>query len=49
MFEKELIIDGRGHLEGRLASICAKELLSGQHITVVRCEMILKSGNLKRN
>jgi large subunit ribosomal protein L13Ae len=29
MFEKELIIDGRGHLEGRLASIIAKELLNG--------------------
>ena len=49
MFEKELIIDGRGHLEGRLASIVAKELLSGQRVTVVRCEQILKSGSLKRN
>lgn len=49
MFEKELIIDGRGHLQGRLASIVAKELLSGQKVTVVRCEQILKSGNLKRN
>ena len=49
MFEKELIIDGRGHLEGRLASIVAKELLSGQRVTVVRCEMIHKSGYLKRN
>ena len=49
MFEKELIIDGKGHLQGRLASIIAKELLSGQHVTVVRCEEILKSGSLKRN
>jgi len=49
MFEKELIIDGRGHLEGRLASIIAKELLSGQRVTVVRCEQILKSGWIKRN
>ena len=49
MFEKELIIDGRGHLEGRLASIIAKELLSGQRVTVVRCEQILKSGWVKRN
>jgi len=49
MFEKELIIDGRGHLEGRLASIVAKELLSGQRVTIVRCEQILKSGSLKRN
>jgi large subunit ribosomal protein L13Ae len=29
MFEKEIIVDGRGHLLGRLASIVAKELLSG--------------------
>ena len=49
MFEKELIIDERGHLEGRLASIIAKELLSGQRVTVVRCEQILKSGWIKRN
>jgi large subunit ribosomal protein L13Ae len=49
MFEKELIIDGRGHLEGRLASIVAKELLSGQRVTVVRCEQILKSAWIKRN
>lgn len=49
MFEKELVIDGRGHLEGRLASIIAKELLAGQRVTVVRCEQILKSGSLKRN
>ena len=38
MFEKELVIDGRGHLEGRLASIIAKELLAGQRVTIVRCE-----------
>ena len=30
MFEKELVIDGKGHLQGRLASIVAKELVSGQ-------------------
>jgi large subunit ribosomal protein L13Ae len=29
MFEKELIIDGKGHLLGRLASIVAKQLLNG--------------------
>ena len=49
MFEKELIIDGRAHLQGRLASVVAKELLSGQRVVVVRCEQILKSGSLKRN
>jgi large subunit ribosomal protein L13Ae len=29
MFEKLVVIDGKGHLVGRLASIVAKELLSG--------------------
>ncbi len=42
MFEKEIIIDAKGHLFGRLASIVAKELLNGQRIVVVRCESILK-------
>ena len=38
MFEKEIIIDGKGHLLGRLASIVAKELMCGQKVVVVRCE-----------
>lgn len=38
MFEKEIIVDGRGHLLGRLASTVAKELLSGQRVVVVRCD-----------
>ena len=29
MFEKEIVIDGKGHLIGRLASKLAKELLNG--------------------
>lgn len=49
MFEKLVIIDGKGHLLGRLASIVAKELLNGQRIVVVRTESILKSGSLFRN
>ena len=49
MFEKELIIDGKGHMQGRLGSIIAKELISGQRVVVVRCERILKSGSLRRN
>ena len=43
------MIDARGHMLGRLASIVAKELLSGQRIVVVRCEGINKSGSLFRN
>jgi large subunit ribosomal protein L13Ae len=46
---KEVIIDGRGHLLGRLASIVAKELLSGQKVVVVRCEELMISGGLTRN
>merc|ERR1719216_528591 len=49
MFEKEIIVDGRNHLLGRLASIVAKELLNGQKVVVVRCEQILRSGSLFRN
>ena len=49
MFEKEIVIDGKGHLLGRLASVIAKELLQGQKVIVVRCEAIQKSGSLFRN
>jgi large subunit ribosomal protein L13Ae len=49
MFEKEIVIDARGHLIGRLASVIAKELLNGQKIVVVRCELLNQSGSLFRN
>lgn len=49
MFEKEVVIDGRGHLVGRLASKIAKEILNGQRIVVVRCEQLQQSGSLFRN
>lgn len=49
MFKKELVIDARGHLLGRLASVVAKELLAGQSVTVVRCEGLNVSGSLRRN
>lgn len=49
MFEKEVVIDGRGHLVGRLASKIAKELQNGQRVVVVRCELLQKSGSLFRN
>mmetsp|Transcript_3674 Transcript_3674/g.7425 ORF Transcript_3674/g.7425 Transcript_3674/m.7425 type:complete len:195 (-) Transcript_3674:1000-1584(-) len=39
-----VIIDGKGHLFGRLASICAKELLSGKKIVVLRSDKIEISG-----
>lgn len=43
-----IVIDGRGHLLGRLASIVAKQLLKGQHVTIVRCEDICLSGGIVR-
>merc|ERR1712224_698228 len=49
MFEKELVIDGKQHLLGRLAAVVAKELLNGQRIVVVRSEDIVKSGPLYKN
>ena len=36
MFNKQIIIDAKGHLMGRLASYVAKQVLSGQRIVVVR-------------
>mmetsp|Transcript_113776 Transcript_113776/g.159546 ORF Transcript_113776/g.159546 Transcript_113776/m.159546 type:complete len:199 (+) Transcript_113776:84-680(+) len=49
MFEKEIIVDGKGHLLGRLASVIAKELVNGQRVVVVRAEQINISGSLYRN
>jgi len=44
-----VVVDCAGHLLGRLASLLAKELLSGQKIVVVRTEEINISGSLFRN
>merc|ERR1712193_347588 len=46
---KPVLIDGRGHLLGRLASTVAKFILSGNKVIVVRCEGINISGNFYRN
>jgi large subunit ribosomal protein L13Ae len=48
-FDKVVIIDGKGHLMGRLASIVSKQILSGQKVVVVRCELINISGSHFRN
>ncbi|TLD19057.1 hypothetical protein PpBr36_07908 [Pyricularia pennisetigena] len=47
-FESVVVIDGKGHLLGRLASIVAKQLLEGQKIVVVRCEALNISGEFFR-
>lgn len=44
-----VIIDGKGHLFGRLASAVAKELLNGKRVVIVRSELVEMSGSLFRN
>jgi ribosomal protein uL13 len=46
--QSQVIIDGKGHLLGRLASITAKQLLNGQKVVVVRTEQINISGEFFR-
>merc|ERR1712087_547804 len=46
---KPVVIDGKGHLLGRLASTVAKNILIGNKVVVVRCEVINMSGNFYRN
>ncbi|KAI3408432.1 uncharacterized protein J3R85_020268 [Psidium guajava] len=45
---KRVVVDGRHHMLGRLASVLAKELLNGQRVVVVRCDEICLSGGLVR-
>ncbi|KAK7631644.1 60S ribosomal protein L16-B [Phyllosticta citricarpa] len=47
-FEPVIVIDGKGHLLGRLASVVAKQLLNGQKVVVVRCEALNISGEFFR-
>merc|ERR1712141_773847 len=46
---KPIVIDARGHLMGRLASLVAKTILQGQRVVVVRCEGINISGSFYKN
>lgn len=48
-FEPVIVVDGKGHLLGRLASTVAKQLLNGQKVVVVRCEALNISGEFFRN
>merc|ERR1719231_584700 len=48
-FTKEVVVDCRGHLLGRLASTIPKEILNGQQVICVRTEDINISGSLYRN
>lgn len=49
MFKKETVIDGKGHVMGRLASHVAKQLLCGHRIVVVRCERLMITGSAIKN
>nr|XP_027201360.1 60S ribosomal protein L13a-like [Dermatophagoides pteronyssinus] len=46
---KELVIDGKGHVYGRLAARVAKAALEGQKVTVVRAEELVISRSQFRN
>eukprot|EP00405_Crypthecodinium_cohnii_P002637 CAMPEP_0194765530 /NCGR_PEP_ID=MMETSP0323_2-20130528/26870_1 /TAXON_ID=2866 ORGANISM="Crypthecodinium cohnii, Strain Seligo" /NCGR_SAMPLE_ID=MMETSP0323_2 /ASSEMBLY_ACC=CAM_ASM_000346 /LENGTH=200 /DNA_ID=CAMNT_0039695255 /DNA_START=72 /DNA_END=674 /DNA_ORIENTATION=- len=48
MVAKEVVVDCKGHLLGRLCSIIAKELLNGKAVALVRTEDMLMSGSLYR-
>ena len=47
MLDSTVVIDGRDHLLGRLASVVAKELQAGQTVIIVRCEQVCVSGSCK--
>jgi hypothetical protein len=40
VFKKLVVVDGRGHLLGRMASTVAKELLSGQKVVCSSCVLM---------
>ncbi|MHC1636261.1 MAG: 50S ribosomal protein L13 [Candidatus Methanospirareceae archaeon] len=48
MSEEVEVIDGTGHILGRLASVVAKELLKGKRITIVNAEKVIISGSKER-
>lgn len=49
MNRKNIIVDAKGHLLGRLASYVARQLQQGQKVVIVRCEQMLISGGHFRN
>lgn len=42
-----VVIDAKGHIQGRLAAAVAKQLLKGRKVVVVRCEEIELNGQHK--
>jgi len=45
---KPVLIDGSGHMMGRLAAFVAKSLLEGNKIKILRCEQITRAGPFYR-
>ena len=48
MFEKVVVIDGKDHIQGRLAAVVAKQLLNGQRVVIVRAEKVVATGPIER-
>ena len=48
-YNMSIVIDGKGHVEGRLAGVVAKQLLNGKKIVVVRAEQIVTNGDHRFN
>jgi len=48
-FKNNIVIDVKDHLVGRVCAVVAKELLRGNHVTLVSCEGVYISGNFYRN
>ena len=44
-----LVVDAKGHIQGRLAAAIAKQLLKGKRIVVVRCEELEINGEHRFN
>ncbi|OHT11219.1 60S ribosomal protein L16 [Tritrichomonas foetus] len=44
-----IVIDGKGHVAGRLSAAIAKQLLNGKRIVVIRAEDIVTNGDHKFN
>ena len=44
MVKKCIVVDAKGHLVGRIASIVAKQIQLGQRIVIVRYEKAIYSG-----
>ena len=45
MFKKQIVVDGKGHMMGRLASYVAKQMLSGKHDLIQDKESLSSDAN----